>query len=149
MTPPSGIFDPVSETSNLNNSQPRTLIGPVGGSALAATSAIFGSHASSYLFLFTNSLGLAASVCIIIYLTARFPFQRELLISLYSMMFTYGVAVNTIIKGTELRTQAVVYALVTVAFIFPFLQRWIPRWGKKTWRMWRSRTIKHQVALPS
>ncbi|KAF3445604.1 hypothetical protein FNV43_RR10780 [Rhamnella rubrinervis] len=46
--------------------------------------------AASEFFLLGNSLGLAASLCVIIYLTDGFPFQRELHISIYSMLFAYG-----------------------------------------------------------
>ncbi|KAL3815019.1 hypothetical protein ACJIZ3_016508 [Penstemon smallii] len=148
VNPPNWIFDQIQTPStNTTSSQTnRTLVGPAVGSAIASTSAVFGSHATSYLFLFSNSLGLTASLCIIIYLTAGFPFQRELHISLYSMMFTYGFVMNTIIiKGTEAKKKAVAYVLVTIAFVLPFVQRWIPRLGRKAWRKWRKKPIMNNT----
>ncbi|KAJ0052793.1 hypothetical protein Pint_00073 [Pistacia integerrima] len=67
---------------------------PAVTSGLAVVSGSSGSPVTSNLFLFWNSLGLAASLNIIIYLTSRFPFQRELQIAIFSMMFTYGCAVH-------------------------------------------------------
>lgn len=121
---------------------------PVGGSALAAAAAIFGSHAPSFLFLFANSLGLNSSICIIIYLTTGFPFQRELHIALYSMMFTYGFAFSAILKGLDAEKKVVAYTLEAIAFALPFVQRWLPRWGKKAWRYWRERRDRRKTPLP-
>nr|XP_027108952.1 ankyrin repeat-containing protein BDA1-like [Coffea arabica] len=88
VTPPSGVLDKPNQPNPDQNqaglpSPPA--YNPIAVSGLAAASAIFGSHATSYLFLFSNSLGLTASLSIIIYLTGGFPFQRELLISIFAI----------------------------------------------------------------
>ncbi|CAI9786895.1 unnamed protein product [Fraxinus pennsylvanica] len=141
VNPPAGIFDnnaPPNQTGDL-----RPKIGPAEASGLAAAAAIFGSHATAFMFMFTNSLGLTASLCIIIYLTGGFPFQRELHISLYSMMFTYGFAISSTLRGTKAKNKAIAYLLLTLAFTLPFALRWLPRWGKKAWKNWRrQRDIK-------
>ncbi|KAL2478035.1 Ankyrin repeat family protein [Forsythia ovata] len=146
VNPPAGILDnnppPTSSPPSKQMSPEKRSVGPAEASGLAAAAAIFGSHATAVMFLFTNSLGLTASLCIIIYLTAGFPFQRELHISLYSMMFTYGFAISSILKGTKAKTKAMMYILLTIAFTLPFALRWLPRWGKKAWKNWRRRTVK-------
>ncbi|KAK6162697.1 hypothetical protein DH2020_002538 [Rehmannia glutinosa] len=150
INPPNGILEtsPKSNSTQQNSGEWHVSVAPVGGSALAAASAILGSNASSFLFLFGNSLGLTASTCIIIYLTSGFPFQRELHIALYSMMFTYGFAVSAIIKGKDTRKKGMAYILVTVAYILPFVLRWVPRWGKKAWKYWRRRRDFRKNPLP-
>ncbi|XP_012833880.1 PREDICTED: uncharacterized protein LOC105954744 [Erythranthe guttata] len=144
--PPKGVLDklppppsPPPPPPPNQDSDGRQRIGPVGGSALAALAAIFGSHATPFLFLFGNSLGLTASTCIIIYLTSGFPFQRELHIALYSTMFTYGFAISTAIEGVRAEQKAMAYVLVSIAFALPFAQRWLPRWAKKARKYWKKR----------
>ncbi|KAL2460948.1 Ankyrin repeat family protein [Abeliophyllum distichum] len=141
VNPPAGILDNKPPPTSSPPPDQRSFVGPGETSALAVAAAIFGSHATAVMFLFTNSLGLTASLCIIIYLTAGFPFQRELHISLYSMMFTYGFAISSLLKGTKVKRKAMMYILLTIAFTLPFAQRWLPRWGKKAWKNWRRRTI--------
>ncbi|KAK4410908.1 Ankyrin repeat-containing protein BDA1 [Sesamum angolense] len=148
INPPSGILiQPPPPRPPNQTFRERPFIGPAEGSVLAAAAAIFGSHAESFLFLFANSLALTASTCIIIYLTAGFPFQRELHIALYGMMFSYGFGVSSIIKGIDKKKKAMAYVLVTVAFTLPFMQRWLPRWGKKAWKKWRKRGVR-KTPLP-
>ncbi|PON99753.1 Transmembrane protein [Trema orientale] len=86
--------------------------------------------AASEMFLFGNSLGLAASLNVIIYLTAGFPFQRELHISIYSMMFAYGWCLQDLEAEKLLRN-----VILGFAFLLPFSLRWFPRWAKRipTW----------------
>ncbi|KAI3444824.1 hypothetical protein Pfo_001489, partial [Paulownia fortunei] len=147
--PPNGILDKAPRSNTPNQGvQERSFVGPAEGSALAAAAAIFGSRATSFLFLFANSLGLTASTCIIIYLTAGFPFQRELHIALYSMMFTYGFAISTIIKGIDTKKKTMAHLLVTIAFTLPFAQRWLPRWGRRAWKHCRNRDVR-KTPLPT
>ncbi|KAK6162706.1 hypothetical protein DH2020_002547 [Rehmannia glutinosa] len=149
INPPNGILEKSPQpNSPQQNSRERPFIGPAGGSALAAAAPILGSNVSSFLFLFGNSLGLTASTCIIIYLTSGFPFQRELHIALYSMMFTYGFAISAIMKGMHTKKKAMAYVLVTVAYILPFAQRWVPRWGNKAWKYWRRTRDFRKTPLP-
>ncbi|CAK9142520.1 unnamed protein product [Ilex paraguariensis] len=101
----------------------------------AITSAIFGSHATTLCFLFANTLGFTASLTIIIYLTGGFPFRRELLISIFSMMFAYGFSVSKISK------EASTYVFQGIAFTIPFFVRWLPRWGRKVWK------CRHKLSL--
>ncbi|XVF79714.1 hypothetical protein PTKIN_Ptkin15bG0011600 [Pterospermum kingtungense] len=110
-------------------SPPAFIPGPTVTSAIAAVSAILGGQATSYMFLFGNSFGLTASLSIIIYLTVGFPFQRELLMAILSMMFTYGCSVYSLTEN-----DGVAYGLVTVAFILPFAFRWLPTWVNKAWK---------------
>ncbi|CAL5401344.1 unnamed protein product [Camellia sinensis] len=101
--------------------------------ALATVSGNLGSLAPTrFLFLFANTLGLFASLSIIIYLTAGFPFQRELQISIYSMMFAYGF--STVDFQPHGGTRFLVFA---IASVLPFLSRWLPQWAKKAWRFWK------------
>lgn len=86
--------------------------------------------AASEMFLFGNSLGLAASLNVIIYLTAGFPFQRELHISIYSMMFAYGWSLQGLQAAKGLRNL-----ILGFAFLLPFSLRWFPRWAKRI-RIW-------------
>ncbi|KAK4414303.1 hypothetical protein Salat_2843300 [Sesamum alatum] len=142
INPPSGILNkPPPPSPPTQTFQPPPFAGPGGVSALAAAAAIFGSHAELFSFFFANSLALTASMCIIIYLTSGFPFQRELHIALYSTMFSYGFGVSRIIKGIDKEKKDIAYVLLTVAFTLPFVQRWLPRWGKKAWKKWRRRDV--------
>ncbi|XWS35582.1 hypothetical protein CRYUN_Cryun20dG0009400 [Craigia yunnanensis] len=120
-------------------------MGPAVTSAVAAVSAILGGQAPVYLFLFGNSVGLTASLSIIIYLTRGFPFQREILISIFSMMFTYGFSIYSMTEK-----DGVAYALVTVAFILPYAIRWLPILVNKAWKWWRrSPTSQSFLAIGS
>ncbi|KAH6787264.1 hypothetical protein C2S52_006816 [Perilla frutescens var. hirtella] len=139
LQPPKGILVDKPPPPNWLPNPPPAYIVPGQVSAIAAVTAILGSHATSLMFLFANSLGLTASTCIIIYLTSGFPFQRELHIVLYSMMFTYGFAVISIIKDSDKKKENLAYSLVSIAFALPFALRWLPRWGRKAWNHWRNR----------
>ncbi|OMP02606.1 hypothetical protein COLO4_10974 [Corchorus olitorius] len=129
-------------TSNISPSSSSGSIGPAATGAGSIISAVMGSTQakshlflfakSSYLFLFGNSIALAASLSIIIYLTGGFPFQRELLISIFAMMFTYGYSVHGLIEK-----DGIANAIVAVAFVIPYACRWIPRWMNKAWKRWR------------
>ncbi|CAA2983204.1 ankyrin repeat-containing BDA1-like isoform X1 [Olea europaea subsp. europaea] len=146
VTPPEGILDKNSDKqapigSGYPPPGPPPYFNPAGTTLLAGAAGILGSQATAQLFLFANSLGLTASVCIIIYLTGGFPFQRELHISLYSMIFTYGFAISAILEGTNAETKAVAYILLTIAFVLPFAQRWLPRWGRKAWKHWKQKSM--------
>ncbi|GMP61962.1 hypothetical protein CsSME_00024240 [Camellia sinensis var. sinensis] len=102
---------------------------------LGAASGNLGSSASStwFLFLFANTLGLCASLSIIIYLTAGFPFQWELQICIYSMMFAYGSST------ADFQPHGGTHFLVFgIASVLPFLSRWLPQWAKKAWRFWKN-----------
>lgn len=90
------------------------------------------SHVTTYLFLFTNSVGLASSLSIITYLTAGFPFQRELLMAMYSMVFSYGFSISSITNKATLT-----YMLLGTALILPLSLRWLPMWGNKDWKWWK------------
>ncbi|CDP09408.1 unnamed protein product [Coffea canephora] len=130
VTPPSSILDMSNQPNDENQA------------------AIFGSHATSYLFLFSNSLGLTASLSIIIYLTRGFPFQRELLICVFAMMFSYGFSVSGILKGQKQEKEMAGYILLTVAFLLPFLIRWLPTWGKMAWKKCARRRFFKVNILP-
>ncbi|CAL5340362.1 hypothetical protein CsSME_00024363 [Camellia sinensis var. sinensis] len=111
--------------------------------ALATVSGNLGSLAPTrFLFLFANTLGLFASLSIIIYLTAGFPFQRELQISIYSMMCAYGF--STAHFQPHGGTHSLVFA---IASVLPFLSRWLPRWAKKAWRFWKN-SSRRDIRLP-
>ncbi|KAF8412856.1 hypothetical protein HHK36_000828 [Tetracentron sinense] len=127
VNPPSGFLNIQEETQSSSRNTNSTRAGPAVGSSLAALSAVLGSQAESSMFLFWNTLGLSASVSIIAYLTTRFPFQMELLISIISMMFTYGCSIASISSG------GLKYTLVGIADLL----RWVPRWGKRFWEWWR------------
>ncbi|KAJ0113259.1 hypothetical protein Patl1_00087 [Pistacia atlantica] len=137
MNPPSSfILDtPTANSTNTANSAPppantpTTRITPAVTSGLLAVVASSGSLVTSNLFVFGNTLSLTASLSIIIYLTNRFPFQRELQIAIFSMIFTYGCAVNSIKPA-----GAIKYILLGIALILPFLFRWLPQWVKKFWK---------------
>ncbi|KAI8023870.1 Ankyrin repeat-containing protein [Camellia lanceoleosa] len=106
----------------------------------AGLAAVFGNSGSlapsssttRFLFLFTSTLGLFASLSIIIYLTAGFPFQWELQISIYSVMFAYGFSTSDFQPhgGTH-------FLVFGIASVLPFLSRWLPLWAKKAWRFWK------------
>ncbi|KAL0464268.1 UNVERIFIED_CONTAM: hypothetical protein Slati_0314400 [Sesamum latifolium] len=150
INPPSGILEKPPQpnpTKQTFQPPPPAFMPPAGGSGLAALAVILGSRAESFLFLFANSLAMTASACIIIYLTSGFPFQRELLIALNSMMFSYGFGVSSVIEGINQEKKAMAYALLTVAFILPYVQRWLPRWGKKAWKKWKKRDVR-KTSLP-
>ncbi|XP_027102830.1 uncharacterized protein [Coffea arabica] len=156
VTPPSSILDMSNQPNDENQAgpPPASILpplrqrNPVAVSGIAAASAIFGSHATSYLFLFSNSLGLTASLSIIIYLTRGFPFQRELLICVFAMMFSYGFSVSGILKGQKQEKEMAGYILLTVAFLLPFLIRWLPTWGKMAWKKCARRRFFKVNILP-
>ncbi|KAL3537093.1 hypothetical protein ACH5RR_000459 [Cinchona calisaya] len=144
LTPPSGVSSksdqqPTSGQNQVGSPPPPPSHNPVLISGFAAASAILGSHATSYLFLFSNSLGLTASLSIIIYLTGGFPFQRELLISIFAMMSTYGFSISSILREEKGQTQVTGYILLTVAFSLPFLLRWLPTCVKVIWKKCRGK----------
>lgn len=148
VSPPSVVLDKPTQPNpdqNQAGSQLQAAHNRIAVSGLAAASAIFGSHASSYLFLFSNSLGLTASLSIIIYLTGGFPFQRELLISIFAMMSTYGFSASGILKEQRKENEVVGYVLLTVAFLLPFLMRWLPTWGKMAWKKCNRRFSKENL----
>ncbi|XP_060673326.1 ankyrin repeat-containing protein BDA1-like [Ziziphus jujuba] len=93
-------------------------------------------------FLFGNSLGLASSICVIIYLTSGFPFQRELHISMYSMLFAYGWSIQDI----DSKSKTVRHILMGSAFVLPFLLRWLPTWAKTIWRSYDKKTLEQPHA---
>ncbi|OMP03835.1 hypothetical protein CCACVL1_02249 [Corchorus capsularis] len=144
VSPPSGLADMKSGNINKSNISPPPrpppgqygsggAIGPATTGLLAIISAVSGStQAKAYLFLFGNSIALAASLSIIMYLTGGYPFQRELLISIFAMMFTYGYSVHGLTQK-----DGVANAIVAVAFVIPYACRWIPRWMNKAWKWWR------------
>uniref|UniRef100_A0A5B6YKW0 Putative Ankyrin repeat-containing protein n=1 Tax=Davidia involucrata TaxID=16924 RepID=A0A5B6YKW0_DAVIN len=121
-----------SDTTVTPPPPPPAYFPPATTTFLAALSANSASLAPSNLFLLGNTMGLTASLSIIIYLTSGFPFQRELQLSIYSMMFAYGCSVDAIKPDGALK-----YVFLGIAFFFPFLLRWPPRWGKGVWRWWK------------
>ncbi|KAK6240147.1 hypothetical protein QUC31_005616 [Theobroma cacao] len=130
LNPPSGLLEYDSQSNPASGNVTRA--GPAVTSALVAASALLGTQATSYLFLFWNSFGITASLSIIIYLTGGFPFQRELLISMLSMMFSYGFSIYGMTEK-----DGVAFVLLTVAFVLPFALRWLPTWVNKAWNWWR------------
>ncbi|KAL5560529.1 hypothetical protein UlMin_036740 [Ulmus minor] len=131
VNPPSGLQVLKGNTNTREAQPPRAYRyhpdHPVDNLGLAALSTGLGSTATaSNWFLLGNSLGLATSVSVIIYLTTGFPFQRELHISIYSMMFAYGWSVNI-----DQSNKGVRYLILGIAFLVPFLIRWLPRWVRK------------------
>ncbi|KAH6806751.1 hypothetical protein C2S51_031582 [Perilla frutescens var. frutescens] len=143
LQPPKGIIidkPPPPSPPPPPEDEERSLPGAVAG--VAAATAILGSYATSLMFLFANSLGFTSSTCIIIYLTSGFPFQRELHMALYSMMFSYGFAVISIVKDLDKKKEKLAYGLLSIAFALPFALRWLPRWGSKAWNHWRNRNAR-------
>ncbi|KAJ0113256.1 hypothetical protein Patl1_00084 [Pistacia atlantica] len=106
MNPPTSfiLHKPVANSADIANTAPPVFV-PVLASGLAVVSGSSGSPVTSNLFLFWNTLGLAASLIIIIYLTSRFPFQKELQIAIFSMMFAYGCAVHHIKPAGAIRDR--------------------------------------------
>ncbi|KAJ0113674.1 hypothetical protein Patl1_00073 [Pistacia atlantica] len=106
MNPPSSFTldtpaaDSTSTTSSASSpvSIPEATRGAYSAAAsgLLAVSGSSGSLVTSNSFVFGNTLSFTASLSIIIYLTSRFPFQRELKIAIFSMMFTFGCAAHQI-----------------------------------------------------
>ncbi|XP_031281818.1 uncharacterized protein LOC116140312 [Pistacia vera] len=137
INPPSSfILDtPAANSTNTANSAPPPpqtnipAVVPAVVSGLTVVSGSSGSLVTPNLFLFSNTLGLVASLNIIIYLTSRFPFQRELQIAIFSMMFTYGCAAHHIKPA-----GAIKYVVLVIALLLPFLFRWLPRWVRKFWK---------------
>ncbi|XP_062099788.1 uncharacterized protein LOC133805632, partial [Humulus lupulus] len=106
------------------NKQPRAVF------FLSGVLAFLGVHdGTPNMFLIGNSLGFVTSVSIIIYLTAGFPFQRELHISIYSIMFAYGWALKNIQPD-----EGILIRILIIAFGVPFLLRWLPRWARTFWK---------------
>ncbi|XP_059651003.1 ankyrin repeat-containing protein ITN1-like [Cornus florida] len=142
VNPPTGLLE--SKTNSASGNGPPGSAAPTGAqhsplitSSLGDTIAIIGSHSTKpFLFLFANTLGLTASLSIIIYLTGGFPFQRELLVSIYSMMFAYGFSINSMIEEKKVITNI----LLGVAFILPLSIRWLPKWGNKVWKWLRQQS---------
>ncbi|GMP62160.1 hypothetical protein CsSME_00024361 [Camellia sinensis var. sinensis] len=135
VNPPTGFASPAPTPAPAPASAPPPGPAPLVPVLLAAVSGNLGSLAPStwwFLFLFANTLGLFASLSSIIYLTAGFPFQRELHISIYSMMCAYGF--STADFQPHGGTHFLVFA---IASVLPFLSRWLPRWAKKAWRFWK------------
>ncbi|OMP02591.1 hypothetical protein COLO4_10975 [Corchorus olitorius] len=137
--PPSSLAEhknTQADTSNISpppSSIPPPSEHPAATAIVPIVSALLGhTEANPYLFLFGNSIALAASLSIIIYLTGEFPFQRELLISIFAMMFTYGYSVHGLIEEDWISN-----AIVAVAFVLPYAVRWLPRWMNKAWKWWR------------
>ncbi|XP_060673694.1 ankyrin repeat-containing protein BDA1-like [Ziziphus jujuba] len=128
VNPPNGFTSP--STQNVPMLAPAVTVG------LGTLFANLGSlQSASQFFLFGNSLGLASSICVIIYLTSGFPFQRELHISIYSMLFAYGWSIQDI--DSENRTRQ--HIIMGSAFLLPFLLRWLPRWAKRIWRWFKKK----------
>ncbi|XP_057495417.1 ankyrin repeat-containing protein BDA1-like [Actinidia eriantha] len=142
VNPPSSVLETnnksAADTTSGNQTPlappPPPMFNPTITSGVATVFAITGSGATPYLFLFANSLGFTASLSIIIYLTGGFPFQRELLIAIYAMMFTYGFSVSSITDK-----EVVTYVILGIASVLPFSLRWLPWWGAKAWNYWRRR----------
>ena len=126
VNPPSGL-QVLKVNTHTREAQPPGAYHPERTLGITALFTSLGSAvAASNWFLLGNSLGLATSVSVIIYLTTGFPFQRELHISIYSMMFAYGWSVNIDQPNKGLR-----YLILGIAFLVPFLIRWLPRWVRK------------------
>lgn len=139
VNPPSGFSAKKSiQTNNSTNTSyapqppPVARRHPVSTIGLAAVFAALGSIAESDWFLLANSLGFAASVSVLIYLTAGFPFQRELHLSIFSLMFAYGWSLHDIQPKEGARNL-----ILGIAFLVPFLVRWPPRWAIKLWRYYK------------
>ncbi|XP_051116837.1 ankyrin repeat-containing protein At5g02620-like [Andrographis paniculata] len=151
INPPDGIFG----NQKVKDNNQATPVGPPGPppppgfsagtvSAVSSVSAILGSYLTAIFFLFANTLGLTASTCILIYLTMGFPFQRELHIALYSMTFTYGFAIGHSIKDVDAKEKVKAYVFLTVALVAPWAQRWLPRLGRRGWKLWSEPNLQGQ-----
>ncbi|WRX07885.1 PGG domain - like 1, partial [Theobroma cacao] len=116
LNPPSGLLEYDSQSNPASGNVTRA--GPAVTSAFVAASALLGTQATSYLFLFWNSFGLTASLSIIIYLTGGFPFQRELLISMLSMMFSYGFSIYGRDSPSDVRNILLIVATLIAAVTF-------------------------------
>ncbi|XP_060672974.1 ankyrin repeat-containing protein BDA1-like [Ziziphus jujuba] len=145
--PPNGLTkNNIESCTNINAPSPLApppvekpgKMGPGPAVGLGVLFAKLGStlHAAEY-FIFVNSLGLASSISVIIYLTSGFPFKRELHISMYSMLFAYGWSIQDI--DSENKTTR--HILMGSAFLLPFLLRWLPRWAKRIWRWYKKKTL--------
>ncbi|KAM7466644.1 hypothetical protein LguiB_014206 [Lonicera macranthoides] len=79
-------------------------------------------------FLLFNTLRFAAAAAIIEYLTAGFPFQRELRVALFSLGWAYGVVYSTH-KGTKYK--GLYEALLYIAIFLPMAMRELPKLIRK------------------
>lgn len=123
---PTGILKLTEKVNNISTSTSSN----AGDSVLRKTN--LDTHVTTYLFLFTNSAGLTSSLSIIMYLTAGFPFQRELLMAMYCMVFSYGFSISSITNK-----PFITYLLLGIALILPLSLRWLPMWGNKAWNFWK------------
>nr|GMD15104.1 Ankyrin repeat family protein [Ipomoea batatas] len=78
------------------------------------------------VFLVANTLSLSSAMAMIEYLTANMPYQRELRIAGFCMMFAYGWSM-----GSTQPTSSTKIVLLSVCFSTPWLVRALPRLFKK------------------
>ncbi|CAI9770371.1 unnamed protein product [Fraxinus pennsylvanica] len=140
MTPPAAILHKTSDKqpsigSGYPPPAPPPYFNPEGTTLRAAAARILGSNAAAQLFLFTNSLGLSASVLIIMYLTIGFPFQWEIQISVGAMMFTYGFATGAILEGR------LGYFTLISAYLLPYALRLLAIARRKPWKHWKQKSM--------
>lgn len=64
------------------------------------------------VFFSANSLAFSTATCMIMYLTSDFPFQRELIVAMYAMMFAYGFAVGSSLHGEHKTNLIVIFFLL-------------------------------------
>nr|GLL31979.1 uncharacterized protein LOC109160798 [Ipomoea trifida] len=72
------------------------------------------------IFLMANTLSLSAAMVMIEYLTANMPYQREMRISMFCMMFGYGFA-----AGSTKPSKATTIVLLLCSML-PYLFRTVP-----------------------
>nr|GLL31978.1 uncharacterized protein LOC109160781 [Ipomoea trifida] len=78
------------------------------------------------VFVAANTLSLSAAMTMIDYLTTNMPYQREMRISMFCMMFGYGWSTASTQPITNTKT-----AILVVCSFVPYLVRYLPKLFKK------------------
>ncbi|KAI3444825.1 hypothetical protein Pfo_001490, partial [Paulownia fortunei] len=131
INPPSYLFEASNESNVTISSQypnGTTVLNPSVGSNLTEllnemqrSSAETSSMVSITVFLMANSVALSTATSIIDYLTAGLPFQRELRVSIFAMIFAFSWSL-----GSTRPTGAIKNVLLFVALSVPLFLRWLP-----------------------
>ncbi|KAJ0052794.1 hypothetical protein Pint_00072 [Pistacia integerrima] len=83
----------------------------------------------SRIFIFFNTLAFSTSWAMIDYLTAEFPFGRELQLCELSLGATYGMAISSVTP-----TDAIHCIILFTAVLLPYVLQKLPRGIRKRWQ---------------
>ncbi|KAK6162696.1 hypothetical protein DH2020_002537 [Rehmannia glutinosa] len=123
INPPSYLFESSNE-SNVTITSPN-VVGSNNTTELLNEIRRSGRETSTMVsitvFLMANSVALSTATSIIDYLTAGLPFQRELRVSMFAMIFAYGWSL-----GSTRPTGLVKNVLLVFALCMPLFLRWLP-----------------------